>query len=341
MSIITYERGVYFIQWIAIITISFLFLKYITSLSLIFHLAWPIIYALFKFVGPANKMYKKVLFDAYCYMIYENDTFWGLFYDTICYFAPKKALTQINYGYAPLTNDGKLVALPKEFEDERMSVQLYHRTVTGMGIIKDLKGLIVLEVSSGRAGGINYISKCLGVKKCIGLDLSANNINYSKETHSGDDKLEFIVGNAETFVDEGLIRENSIDVVISVDSAHLYPNFDRFIEQCRLALKPNGYFCMSDFMEKGKYVVNEELLKLNELEFVKKEVTSQNVLKAMDIDGERRNKEVAESCPSIFKPLFYWNSGAKGSRIYKLLESGQFKASTWVFQKKKTRPNSN
>lgn len=42
--------------------------------------------------------------------------------------------------------------------------------------MKSLNDLTVLEVGSGRGGGLNYISNYLGPKKCIGVDFSENQV---------------------------------------------------------------------------------------------------------------------------------------------------------------------
>ena len=45
-----------------------------------------------------------------------------------------------------------------------------------MGTMKNLNDMTVLEVGSGRGGGLNYISKNLNPAKCIGVDISQNQV---------------------------------------------------------------------------------------------------------------------------------------------------------------------
>ena len=47
-------------------------------------------------------------------------------------------------------------------------------TFLEFGSIKSLNGLNVLEVGSGRGGGLNYISRYLNPSSCIGVDYSEN-----------------------------------------------------------------------------------------------------------------------------------------------------------------------
>jgi SAM-dependent methyltransferase len=195
--------------------------------------------AIFYFVKAINVATRNISYDLYCRAVYENTVFWELFYDFSVMMFPNKEVNQINYGYAPLTKDGVLIDLDPKDENDRMSLQLYYRTITGLETLKasDLENKVVLEVSSGRAGGLEYVLRKFNLKKAIGLDLSNNNVDWCKETHAGNEKLEFIVGNAQDFVDAKTLPAESVDVVISVDSAHLYPDFASFVGQCKKVLK--------------------------------------------------------------------------------------------------------
>ena len=64
----------------------------------------------------------------------------------------------MNYGYATITKDGKLVQnLKKRDEEERFQYQLYHFTATQMNEMVNCQGKSVLEVGCGRGGGLNYV----------------------------------------------------------------------------------------------------------------------------------------------------------------------------------------
>lgn len=53
----------------------------------------------------------------------------------------------------------------------------------GLGAFKTLRDNTVLEVGSGRGGGLSYVSSQLEPKLCVGVDFSANQVdtNYSKD----------------------------------------------------------------------------------------------------------------------------------------------------------------
>lgn len=324
--------------YITFVAIFFISLIYLTVK--IFLADWKVklslvlIGAAVKFIAPLRAICGSQLNKWYHALVYENSTFWEIFYDMACILFPSAEINQINYGFAPLTDDGVLIDLPTSDEKERMSLQLYYRTATCLMTAQDLRGKTVLEVSSGRGGGLDFLARNYGLQKGIGLDLSSNNIDWCRKTYRGNVKLDFVLGNAETFVDDGSIPANSVDIVISVDSAHLYPHFDRFITQSRKVLKVGGKLCISDFMSTEKMPLREKVLceELG-LKLVCREETTRNILHAMDLDGERRKLLVEQHAHPILRHYFKWQTGAKGSRIYNLLSSGEFSGAGWVLEK--------
>jgi ubiquinone/menaquinone biosynthesis C-methylase UbiE len=329
----TTNRKLYLTMTAIVVAISFFVLyKFLTARWYV-QLGITLLTAACYFFDTLRKPIANELNKWYCLLIYENSTFWEIFYDTACSLFPSPELSQINYGFAPLTNEGKLIELSKQDEAERMSLQLYYRTATCLDTRKDLEGLTILEVSSGRGGGIDFLTRNFPIKKIIGLDLSSNNIEWCNKTYSGNSKLQFVLGNAETFVDDGTLPAESIDVIISVDSAHLYPHFDRFIDQCAKVLRKGGRLCISDFMQSEKMPAREDILANSGLKQLLKEETTPNILHAMDLDGERRKRLVETHAHPLLRHYFRYQSGAKGSRIYNLLKTGEFVGAGWVLQK--------
>lgn len=53
---------------------------------------------------------------------------------------------------------------------------IYCNFILGFNTVKSLKDLSILEVGSGRGGGLNYLSTYLGPKECIGVDFSENQV---------------------------------------------------------------------------------------------------------------------------------------------------------------------
>lgn len=82
-------------------------------------------------------------------------------------------------------------SFPKEYEEEKFPAQLYHYVATGrshdnseltllytigLGKFSNLSNKTVLEVGSGRGGGLSYVAIQLGPKLCVGVDFSANQV---------------------------------------------------------------------------------------------------------------------------------------------------------------------
>lgn len=44
--------------------------------------------------------------------------------------------------------------------------------------MKDLQKKTILELGSGRGGGLNYLFKYLNPEECVGVDLSANQVKF-------------------------------------------------------------------------------------------------------------------------------------------------------------------
>ena len=49
---------------------------------------------------------------------------------------------------------------------------------------RDCEGMTILEVGSGRGGGVYYMSKYLNAKKVVGVDYSRAQINFCKVLYS-------------------------------------------------------------------------------------------------------------------------------------------------------------
>lgn len=60
-----------------------------------------------------------------------------------------------------------------------------------MGEFQTLEGKTIVEVSSGRGGGLDYLSRYLNPKKCIGIDLSDAQVKFCNKNYSHNNKLVF------------------------------------------------------------------------------------------------------------------------------------------------------
>ena len=174
----------------------------------------------------------------------------------------------------------------------------------------------MLEVSCGRGGGANFVSRTFTPRRYVGVDLSAENIRLARE-RAARDGLTFATGHAEQLD----IPDATFDVVINIEASHLYDDRGKFFAEAARVLKPGGYFCYTD----GCWAdddCTEDLLDAGFELLERLEITS-NVLHALRKDSARRaalfdamkNRELREE----YK---HWG-GVVGYRAYNRFAAGQ------------------
>ncbi|EGR32394.1 methyltransferase, putative [Ichthyophthirius multifiliis] len=256
---------------------------------------------------------------------------WSLIYNTMCFIYPQTQWKSMNYGYATLKDDGVLIQnLKSEDEDERLCLQLYHYMATQQNKQQNLNGLNILEIGSGRGGGLEYISKYLNPLKCVGVDYSENQVAFCKNQYANNQKLEFFQGDSENLDQIQEFTHNNFDIVINVESSHCYGSFDNFVNQVCKLLKPQGIFCFTDFRTLNeaqnlqKYFENHNQLVIiniytyilyNNKELVEYEDITVNVLQSLKLDEKRRTQLIENNVIFFLRPFFCKFSGLQGTRI--------------------------
>lgn len=201
---------------------------YIYSIVCLLHLYWSFL--------VLNKMYKTIKHIKTPY--YVLDAIYNL-YASYCGLEGMNDITTMNYGYYPVDNDlidkqnNTMYQLYKTLCFEKINNLNEHNLKT------------ILEVGSGRGGGIKYLYDIfkhrkytwIGVDKCS-KQVDINNIYYS------DTDITFIHDDATTLTN---IKDDSIDILINVESSHNYKDIDVFFKQVKRVLKKNGVFLYTDF----------------------------------------------------------------------------------------------
>jgi SAM-dependent methyltransferase len=214
----------------------------------------------------------------------------------------------LNYGFTSEPEYSVIAAGEPEF----YCLRLYEHTLRDT----PLEGRDVLEVSCGRGGGANFVSRTFEPRRYVGIDLSAENIRLAR-SRAARDGLTFEVGDAQRLD----LPNGSFDVVINIEASHLYDDRGRFFAEALRVLRPGGFFCYTD----GCWAdddCSEELLDTGFELLERLEITS-NVLQALRKDSARRaalfdamkNRELREE----YK---HWG-GVVGYRAYNRFEAGQ------------------
>jgi len=308
-----------------------------TSLTITLSPILLIIFILYKYTAlkqPLKYVTKRIVLGLYNVLIYRRRFIWEQLYDILCWLIPSTEWKHMNWGYASLNKDGIMLRhLKQDDENDRYSIQLYHYMSTAMGIWNNLEGKTLMEVSSGRGGGLDYLSRYLNPKKCIGVDISEVQVDYCKKIYQHNQKLDFVNGDSQKLSKIKELEEEKLDIVINVESGHCYPSFKKFITEVDKVLTPGGYFAYSDFRPAHEWATVEEELKSTSMQLVKKENISENVMHALKLDEERKLKLLEKKLGPVLRFYFKLIGGVKGSHSYDGLAKGSLVSMAWVLQK--------
>lgn len=120
--------------------------------------------------------------------------------------------------------------------------------------IDGLANKTVLEVGCGNGIQSIYIADTMAPLKISGIDLNPDNILIAQQNNVGQKNAEFNIDDAQSLK---TISDNSIDVLICIESAFHYPDKELFLNQIRRVLKPSGEFVITDIVNKSpkrKYI---------------------------------------------------------------------------------------
>src|SRR5687767_12629804 len=192
----------------------------------------------------------------------------------------------MNYGYVPNPNEKPLVLA--EPHVQKYSLQMYHY----LALKTQVEGKHVLEVGSGRGGGAKHIASALKPASYIGMDLAQNAVDLANKLHKVPN-LKFIQGSAE----EIPLPDNSIDVVLNVESCHAYGDVVKFISEVKRVLKPEGVFALVDFRDAEKMNILRDQLKASGLQWVEEENICSNVIQAIEAEDEVKKARIEKLFP--------------------------------------------
>ena len=248
---------------------------------------------------------------------------WKPIYETLAGKVTDEGWHFMNYGYMPNEMEVAL-KLPESEEMHRCPLQLYHYLATKA----PLEGKKMLEVGSGRGGGARYIAQYLQPAHITGMDLATKAVAFSNRNHSSPN-LSYISGNAENIP----LADNSLDVVINVESCHAYGSVDKFLSEVKRVLKPGGHLLLTDLRgQPGMDILRGQLLQSG-LEKISEEDITLNVVKAIEADDEFKWSRIKKGIPSRWQKAFAEFGGVKGSQIHKQLSNRDLVYSRFMFVK--------
>ncbi len=200
-------------------------------------------------------------------------------------------------------------------EPNRYPIQLYHRTATQAG---ELAGKRVLEVGCGHGGGASYLTRALAPASYLGLDLNPVGIEFCRKHHHVPG-LEFVQGHAENLP----LPPESVDAVINIESSHCYPHFDRFLAEVGRVLRPGGVFLYADTRPRNECAEWEAALaSAPQMRVVSWREIDAEVLRGLELNSAQMQALVDSLVPGFLQRLARDGAPARGSHIYRSLESG-------------------
>jgi ubiquinone/menaquinone biosynthesis C-methylase UbiE len=249
---------------------------------------------------------------------------WQLWHKLILKFDKNREATFMNYGFQSLNGDEKLdLQLPRD-EENRYCIQLYHHVASQVS----QEGKDILEVGSGRGGGAEFLTRYLKPKSYTGIDISSSVIAFCNKTHNQPGLL-FKKGFAEKLE----FPDQSFDSVVNVESARCYADIQGFFKEVHRVLRPGGNFLFADMVVKGEIDEIREKINRSGLKIVEEKNISQNVVKALDLDHNRRNKMVNSFVPKFLRKSFLQFAGAKGSERYDSFATGRIEYWSFLLSK--------
>jgi ubiquinone/menaquinone biosynthesis C-methylase UbiE len=236
----------------------------------------------------------------------------------------QREITFMNYGYAELDPGAKGLDLNDGERDNRYCIQLYHHVAAPV----DLTARDVVEVGSGRGGGASYIARYLKPRTMRGIDLSDKAVDFCN-THYSTEGLSFTQGDAENLP----LKDATVDAVVNLESSHCYGSMENFLKEVHRVLRPGGYFLFSDHRDKDKVEVLRKQLKDAGLTLLTETDITDNVVKALELDNDRKAELIERKCPRLLRRRMEEFAAMKGTSTYHSFASGSSRYLSFVLQK--------
>ncbi|CDW84341.1 UNKNOWN [Stylonychia lemnae] len=162
--------------------------------------------------------------------------------------------------------------------------------VLGIKNLEGLSGRKILDLGSGRGGGLAFLTKYYEPEEAFGVDFSQYNTKFSLKKHQNLDNLFFHQGDAEKLHKLKFLKNEQFDITLCIESFHCFANPLAVLKQVnRLLDRENGSFVIADIFEKKDIERTETLFK-EFFEIEKKEVITINVKHSINLDKPRAER---------------------------------------------------
>jgi ubiquinone/menaquinone biosynthesis C-methylase UbiE len=253
---------------------------------------------------------------------------WHWVYNIIAFRDTSGKFIFMNYGYDD--NKDEPLLLEKQDEPYRYFIQLYNHVVKDI----DLQNKDIVEVGCGRGGGGAFLLRYKNLRSYAGIDLSETAIKWCNR------QLQFANASwTQGLADALPVPDNSVDVVVNVESSHCYPSMEKFLSEVRRALRPNGYMAFCDIRRSSGVDKLDANITASGLQVIKRYEITHQVLDALDHVTHLRDSQITSVFPAMFRRAVRDFAAVKGTAVYNMLKTGQMKYLCYLLQKKNENNN--
>lgn len=106
----------------------------------------------------------------------------------------------------------------------------------------------LLEIGCGNGIGLKMNSSLMKTEYALGIDLVYKLVSNAEKNFYSKGQVNYIQTDAEALP----LSDSSFDIIINVESSHLYPRLEYFFAEVSRILAPGGYFCYADIHTDAK-----------------------------------------------------------------------------------------
>jgi ubiquinone/menaquinone biosynthesis C-methylase UbiE len=226
----------------------------------------------------------------------------------------------LNYGYHEDTS----LALKQEDEPNRLFIQLYDHVVQSIS----LEDKDIVEVGCGQGAGGLFLWQYKKPRSYIGVDLSDKAIAFCQRNNPCTN-LKWLQGHAEKIP----IPDQSVDIVINIESSHFYPSMEQFLNEVKRILRPQGYLAFADLRPFLQVDSLDQCFDASGLQVLQRSDITPQVLASLTRLSDRRKAHINSVYPALWRRAKREMSAVKGSAVYNGFINGQQKYLCYLLQK--------